>query len=231
MTIRVQAVESIVIGRGISCPGPVIPDDLIYLPDDRLRVIGGDVVDAATLDLFHVDEFGLRHAVAGVGRSELECAWDVPLILDDDGWRIKNDADLLDRIKAKARTAIIARANTFTAPILSKYPEAERAGWDKREAEARAIIAAGDKVAAIAATNVIKALATASGETAAATVTRAEAIAAKADEFAAISAAVEIMRDTALTAIEAVEAVADMPATLEALKAQATALAAQYGLA
>lgn len=140
-------------------------------------------------------------------------------------------AQMLEHAKANARTAIIARANTFTAPILSKYPEAERAGWDKREAEARAIIAAGDKAAAIAATTVIKALATAAGETSAETVARAEAIAAKADEFAAISAAVEIMRDTALAAIEAVEDAADMPATLEALKAQATALAAQYGLA
>ncbi|WP_375590217.1 hypothetical protein ABWH89_05135 [Hoeflea alexandrii] len=138
---------------------------------------------------------------------------------------------MLEHAKANARTAIIERANTFTAPILSKYPEAERAGWDKREAEARAIIAAGDKAAAIAATTVIKALATASGETTAQTVARAEAIAAKADEFAAISAAVEIMRDTALAAIEAVEDVADMPATLDALKAQATALAAQHGLA
>lgn len=137
----------------------------------------------------------------------------------------------LARSKESAKAAIVNRADAFTAPILSKYPEAERAGWDKREAEARAIIAAGDKAAAIAATSVIKALATAAGETTAATVARAEAIAAKADEFAAISAAVEIMRDTALTAIDAVTDADEMPATLEALAAQATALAAQYGLA
>lgn len=151
-------------------------------------------------------------------------------VIEPHGLALWPDPDPLATAKTNARTAIIARANAFTVPILSKYPEAERAGWDKREAEARAVIAAGDKAAAIAATSVIKALATAWGETTAATVARAEAIAAKADEFAAISAAVEIMRDTALTAIEAVEDGADMPATLEALKVQATAMAAQYGL-
>lgn len=140
-------------------------------------------------------------------------------------------ASELHHQKASARSAVIARANTFTSPILSKYPEAERAGWDKREAEARAIIAAGDKAAAIAATLIIKALAVAADETTAATVARAEAIVAKAEEFAAISAAVEIMRDTALAAIDAVDDPADLPATLEALKAQALALAAEYGLA
>ncbi|WP_299864364.1 hypothetical protein [uncultured Hoeflea sp.] len=134
-------------------------------------------------------------------------------------------------LKEGLKASVIARADAFTAPVLSGYPEAERAGWPKREAEARAIIAASDKAAAIAETSVIKALAHAAGENTAATVARAETIAAKADEFAAISAAVEIMRDTALTAIDAVNDPADMPATLDALNAQATALAEQYGLA
>ncbi|WP_417423633.1 hypothetical protein [Hoeflea sp.] len=137
----------------------------------------------------------------------------------------------LTEAKVRARSLIIARADAITAPIMSRYPEAERAGWDKREAEARAIIAASNKAQAVAATTIIKALAAAAGEDTAATVARAETIAAKADEFAAISVAVEIMRDQALEAIDVVSAAEDMPATLEELNDQANMLAAQYGLA
>ena len=133
-------------------------------------------------------------------------------------------------MKASLKAAVVARANGFTAPVLSKYPEAERAGWDKREAEARAILAAEDKAAAIAETLIIK-LAQAAGEDTTVTVARAEAIVAQAEEFAAISAAVEIMRDTALAAVEAVGDASDMPAALVALNNQASSLAVQHGLA
>ena len=151
--------------------------------------------------------------------------------LDDGGEIAPPSPPSIDDLQTAARVAIIARADAFTAPILSKYPAAERAGWDKREAEARTIISADDKAAAIAATTIIRSLAAATGEDAETTVARAEKIVAKATEFAAISAAVEIMRDQAIRAINAVEDVADMPATLATLDAQAKALAAQYGLA
>lgn len=132
--------------------------------------------------------------------------------------------------KTAAIKAVVDRANGFTAPILNKYPEAERAGWFKREEEARSIIAAADKAAAIAATAIIKSLVEAAGETTDQAVTRAQNIVDKADSFAAISAQVEIMRDQSITALNAVTNGAELEATIVSLKAQATALAAQYGL-
>lgn len=141
------------------------------------------------------------------------------------------EAAILSAMKLDVRQVIIARANAFTAPILSAYPEAESKGWDKREAEARSVLAASNRTEAIAATVIIKALASAAGENTTATVARCETIVAKASQFAAISAAVEVMRDQALATIAAVDDIADMPAAMAALEGQATALARQYGLA
>ncbi|MCR9123014.1 MAG: hypothetical protein NXH91_12155 [Phyllobacteriaceae bacterium] len=139
-----------------------------------------------------------------------------------------------ETVKADAVRRAIARADAFTAPVLSAYPAAERAGWDKREAEARAIVgaadAAGDVAAAIGATLIVKALADAGGWTEAETVDKARSILVKAAEFAAISAAVETMRDRAVTAIEAAADTVELAATLQTLDAEATALAAQFGL-
>lgn len=177
---------------------------------------------------------GARMLVEVRDENEVLTGYDVEPDIDLDelaAAQANVEALRLAAVQREARERIIAFADRATSPILSRYPEAERAGWHKREAEARSVIAAQDKAAAIAATSVIRALAEATGESTAATVARAEAIATKADEFAAISAAVEIMRDQALAAIEAVTDPADMPAVLDALKAQATALAAEFGLA
>lgn len=136
----------------------------------------------------------------------------------------------LDRAKAQAIARVIARADAITAPIMSRYPEAERAGWPKREAEARAIVAAADTAAAIAETSVIKALAEAAAESTADTLARAQGIVAKADEFAAISAAVEAMRHAAIAAIGDVEDLEDLPAAVAAIETQAEALEGMLGL-
>lgn len=137
----------------------------------------------------------------------------------------------LDVLKEQAIAEIIRRADVFTDPILSKYPAAEQGGWPKREAEARAIVAADDKAAAIAATTIIRSLAVRAGEDTDATVARAEAIIAKADQFAEISSSVEAMRTSAIATINAVTDPAAIPDTLAALEAEALALAAQFGLA
>lgn len=196
---------------------PVPPPDWPERNDNAIGVMG---VDGAYREIALLDgDEQVAHRPSAEHRWQ-DGAWvHVPPVID------------LDAIKADAKRAVIARANAFTAPILAAYPEAERAGWDKREAEARAIIAASDKAAAIAGTVIIKALAAAAGEDAAATVARAERIVAKAQEFAAISAAVEVMRDQSLATIDAVDDAAEMQAALDALDAQATALAKQYGLA
>lgn len=137
----------------------------------------------------------------------------------------------LDEIKQAATRTIIASANAFTAPLLAKYPQAEKEGWPARLAEANLILAADDKSAAIAQTTIIKALASAHNETEEETLDRANSIVTKATEFATISAMVEIMRDQALTAINAVDNREDMKPVLDGLAEQALALAKQYGLA
>ncbi|MBO6553262.1 MAG: hypothetical protein JJ926_03790 [Roseitalea sp.] len=141
----------------------------------------------------------------------------------------------LDQAKASTRLAAIARADAFTAPILAFYPEAERAGWDKREAEARAIVTAADAdadlTAAIAETIIVKAMADAGQWSEAEAVDKARSILVKAAEFAAISAAVEMMREGAMAAIDAAADEDALAATLETLDTEATSLAAQFGLA
>lgn len=211
--------------------GSGIASDLIAEPD-QLRFDGEEIIDPSGLDLFAIDPLGRKRLpqMADPAWPVLDCAFDDTIIRTDDGWRVETDADRLAEAKAAARRAIIARANAFTAPILSAYPEAERAGWDKRETEARTILAASNRTDAIAASSIIRALANAAGENTTATVARCEVIVAKAEQFAAISAAVEVMRDQALAAIEAVEDAADMPAVLAALDDQGLALAKQYGL-
>ena len=139
-------------------------------------------------------------------------------------------AGALGRAKAQAIARVIVRADAITAPIMSRYPEAERAGWPKREAEARAIVAAADTAAAIAETSVIKALAEAAAESTADTLARAQSIVAKADQFASISAAVEAHRHVAIAAIGDVEELEDLPAAVAAIEAQAAALEGSLGL-
>ncbi|RNC91116.1 MAG: hypothetical protein ED558_14275 [Oricola sp.] len=155
--------------------------------------------------------------------------------LDDGGQIEAYQGPGLDAAKADAVRRAIARADAFTAPILSAYPEAERAGWDKREAEARAIVGAADAdgnvTEAIGATLIVKAMAEAGGWSQAQTIEKARGILAKATEFAAISAAVELMRERAMAAIDAAADEAALAATLETLDGEATALAAQHGLA
>jgi hypothetical protein len=212
------------------------PDALENVPDEAIRFDGNAVVDARSIETWMIEPFGpsSRKRLPAMNADEdwqiLECGFDDVLIHGDNGWQVQSSEDELANAKIKIRANIVARANAFTAPILAKYPQAEIAGWDKREAEARSIVAAADKAAAISDTKIIKALALAAGENTNATLLRAEAIVAKADEFSAISAAVEVMRDEAITTIDAVTDIADIPATLDALKAQAQALAEQYGL-
>ncbi len=151
-------------------------------------------------------------------------------IVNEDG-SVSNPPSDLDGLKEQAIEAIIQKANGFTDPILGKYPEAEQRGWPRREAEARAIVAADDKAAAIAETIIIKGLANRASEDANATIARAERIIAKADELATISVAVETMRTSAIAAVMEITDPATIPDTLAALEIEANALAAEFGLA
>lgn len=219
--------------------GVPVPNELIGTPPPRLRFDGASIVSVDDYSSWAIDPEDPKQTkrlplMADPDWPVIDCAFDDAIIKDGETWRAETDADRLEAVKADARRRAIARADAFTAPILSAYPEAERAGWDKREAEARAIKAAdeggGDIAAAIASTLIVKALADRRGFTDAETVVHAETIIAKAETFAAISAAVEVMRDTALTAIDAVTDPANMLDVLTHLETQAASLAAEYGL-
>lgn len=74
---------------------PVIPVDLRAFADERLRVLDGEVIDAADFSEFHIGDDGYKHIVAGDGRQPLACAWDDELTLDGGAWRVVSAAERL----------------------------------------------------------------------------------------------------------------------------------------
>ncbi|WP_306050077.1 hypothetical protein [Oceaniradius stylonematis] len=233
---RAQIVGDLVIATGPNVNGPVIPAALAAVAPGHLRFDGDGLIDASDLDRFAIDTMGEKHlpVMADDEWPVIDCSIDDALIRDGETWRVKTADDALAAAKADAVRRAIARADALTAPVLAAYPEAERAGWDKREAEARAIVAAsdagGDVAAAIAGTLIVKAMADAGDWTETETIAKAHAIIDKAEGFAAISAAVEGMRERAVAAIEASADEAALAATLQTLDADALALAGQFGL-
>ncbi|TAY75330.1 DUF4376 domain-containing protein [Rhizobium ruizarguesonis] len=91
---------------------------LSSLPADRLAWDGAAIVDVATLEAFFVGEDGVKYAVAGDGRQEVECSYDAELVKDVDGWRLVNAADQLAALKA-SRIAVLTA--TCAEAIVSGY--------------------------------------------------------------------------------------------------------------
>lgn len=210
--------------------GEMIPESLQALPFGQLRFDGKNLIDAATISTWLIDDFDRKRLPSMHLDSDwqsLDCSWDDVLIRDADtgDWRIETVDDRLASAKAEAKAVIVVFANTITDRIMDAYPKAETAGWASKQAEAAAIVAGGT----VADTVVIKALATEQGLDATGVNALASAILVKANEFAAIAAAVENIRSQADAAIDAVSAIEDIPATLQMLKTQAEAKAAALG--
>lgn len=94
--------DDLVIGRATGIVGPEIPLALIDLPDARLRLDDGAVVDVGSEPrTFFIDAAGLKHLRAAPGRVALECSYDAKLVTDGvGGWRV------LDAVEA-AKAALI----------------------------------------------------------------------------------------------------------------------------
>lgn len=224
MRVQFDATLPASIVEGIA-PGHDVPDELADMPLDRLRLVDGKVIDAATLRAFWLDERGRRHAEAGEGRQKVRCAWDAAIDLAADGkWRVRTQSDDLDDARMKARRKIIAYADTIAARITGQYPQAEVMTWDAQEAEAKAVLA-GDalepdalllQMAAAAKTD-IKAYAT--------------RVMAKARGYRSVVIAVKTIRDQAEAALEACASPTEVDAAMTALRAAADARAAELGLA
>lgn len=99
---------------GYAPDGAVVPPALQGLETEvlfrRAFFVDGAIVDGADLDTFFIEPNGIRHAVAGEGRQELECSWDEPLVREDGVWRVRAVGDdLADARAAKAAAVNAAR--------------------------------------------------------------------------------------------------------------------------
>ena len=218
--------------------GVEIPVELLAFDDAVLRFDGEKIIDASDITDWVIDLSGRKRLPAmhpGSDWQEIDCAFDADLISENDVWRVKTDADELVSAKAATMLAIVAAANQFTAPILAKYPTAETSGWSLKQAESEAIIAAADAGSsipdAVAETMIMKTLASGNNWDDAEVETAARAVVAKVEQFASISAMVEIMRTQSVTAVEAANNLEELEATKTQLMQTATALAVKYGLA
>ncbi len=178
---------------------PVMPDELVLIGDD--------------INLYEVEINGVWHPESQVQP-------------DRDDWILLDVADVLAEAKATALNTVILFADSITAPLLAKYPQAETAAWPAKQAEARALLAGGK----LADTVVLKALADESNLDAAGVQILAKTILIKAAQFAAISVAIEVLRNAAETTIAAVTKIEDLPAVMAELKQTAEAKAKTLGL-
>ena len=78
---------------GPGMKGLAIPLALSALPIDRLRVLDGILIDAATRSTFFVGADGQKHVIAGPGREQIVCAWNDTLVVDDGKWRRQTAAE------------------------------------------------------------------------------------------------------------------------------------------
>lgn len=98
--------DDIVIGRGDGIDGLSIPESLVEVPNARLRVRDGGIVDVADVTTWYVDAAGQKHIVPGAGRATMQCAWDAKLVFEAGAWRGVS----LDDVKAEHKALIDAAA-------------------------------------------------------------------------------------------------------------------------
>ena len=120
----------------------------------------------------------------------------------------------------------IAYANRLTAPITNQYPQAEVDSWPAQLIEAR-LVQAGQMPPA---PSLLQDQVTAANNPAVTLQTLAAAVITNATGYQQIVGMVQALRRTAQTQINATTDANQIPAVLAALKAQADAVAKQYGL-
>jgi hypothetical protein len=108
--------EDIVVGRlEGSADGVPIPAPLLVLPDARLRLFEGAIIDASGITDWHIDARGFKHATPAAGRQAITSAWDAQLIRDGGVWRARTLQDALSpRIRAECQRRIYAVASPNT---------------------------------------------------------------------------------------------------------------------
>jgi hypothetical protein len=124
--------------------GVVVPPDLQGLPQARLRYVDGEIVDAADIDAWYVDDNGAKHAVAlDPSWLALVCAWDAVLIGGPGAWRAETAAERLAALKDRAKAQIDAEAERQRLRWIT--PGAGQAMTYARKVEqAKAVLAAVD---------------------------------------------------------------------------------------
>lgn len=224
--------------RGEGIVGLPVPADLQHIESAQLFFDGQNLLDASTVTDWLIDDSGSKRHPAmhgGKGWQAINCDFDDNLVLDTGQWRVETNADRFAQAKIVLIAGAVQAADSFTSSILAKYPAAEKAGWPQKQAECGIIIAADDASTSITEalnkTVLMKTIATAASWDNAATVLAARAIIAKANEFAAIAAMVEVMRNTADATINAASDWDELETAKTSLTQQAQALAEQYGLA
>jgi len=137
----------------------------------------------------------------------------------------QNDALVKYPDLTSARVAMRGFINGLTKQITDQYPSAEVSAWPSKAEAARAVIAG---TARADQTAMIQDEADLTGATLA---DQAAAIVAKAEVFEAIVAKVSGLRQATDAALVAATTSAEREAALDAAKAQAAVMAAEYGLA
>jgi hypothetical protein len=110
--------EDLVIGEGTGIAGPERPAALADLPLQRLRWDGADIIDAATVEDWYVDDNGFKRLADGFSRQPITCAWDAVLEKTGGMWAVVAPAEIAKRELKKAaqakRQTVVAGGCTVT---------------------------------------------------------------------------------------------------------------------
>jgi hypothetical protein len=126
MAVFASVADDLVVGRVEGdFDGIEIPADLLDLPDARLRVSGGAIIDVAQVSSWHVDANGRKHMLPGEGRQAVSCAWGDRLILEAGAWRVRGPADDLKAYAANRRW--LTEVGGIEVPGIGQVPTDDRA--------------------------------------------------------------------------------------------------------
>jgi len=93
--MKAIVVGDMVVARTSGTSGYNIPEDLIDVPDERLRFDAEKIVDIGEDKVFFIDPDGQKHIADAPDRQMVTCSWDGDLAKADDGWREETIADKL----------------------------------------------------------------------------------------------------------------------------------------
>ena len=130
--------DDLVVGRGDGVVGVAIPEALLAVPDERLRLRDGVVIDVTERTAWFVDRDGLKHVEPGDGREPLACALSDELERVDGAWRV---ADPLARLKARLKAEIDAEAERQRLRWIT-HGDGQAMEYQQAAVEATALLAA-----------------------------------------------------------------------------------------